>query len=490
VKIALRAYTILLLMVSLAHAQDQVRPAGLIWEVPDSINVIQSELQQIDQAGFNHILIIGQPDEELLRMLRNYEMRIILQVPEYYLTRYQINHRGTELRTLYEQTWNLVRDYPYLTGLSLFSEGEVYRPEFMESISELVPNGAKENLLLFSSTFQVPQGYFYPINRMGLCYDPECVNDPVNLQSAQPVILYLDTDLKPGLFRWFQLFKSKGTSHIYVPFREMINEEGNLTQAGQLYDILKKDPGFLVPGDPVDSDNTERGLSVMWAMILLFTWAIHYSFDPTYRKSIQRFFQSNRIFVEDLVKKRSRMIFSNYMSVLYVAILFGITSLAVAEYAINDTSIQLLQFFIPFLNEHNIYRISFFGGMLVGLSQLIIMIPWGAYVNRSKCHIANFSTIALWPNHILFGLLILLLVILPLEPSNFIIVNLLGLMFLMPLGAYSYAGIRLVGYSNKPVIIYAFLFYSIPFLVAGGTWWLVRQQSPLVELSELLLRLS
>jgi hypothetical protein len=489
VKTALRAYTILLLVVNLAYAQDQVRPMGLIWEIPESMDLVRSDLEMMDQAGYNHLVAIGQPNDELVQLLRNYEMRVLFQLPEFYLTRNSIDHRKAQLRTLYDQSWAIVRDYPFLSGLSLFMEGEVYRKEFLEMVSTLKPGEAKESLLFFGSAFPVPTRYAFPAKRMGLCHDVECVNNEVNAESKQALLLYSDVDLELILFHWFELFKSSGDAYLYVPLGEIIDEDGNLTQAGKLYDVLKKDPGFLVPNDRQQNNDADVGLAAMWLIIVLMIWAIHYSFDPTYRKSIQRFFQSNRIFIEDLVNKRSRMFFSNYISLAYICVLFGIAILAVSEYMIDETGIQLIRHFIPFITDDNYLIFGFWMGFLLAFIFFLVLIPWGAYVNRSKCHITNFATITLWPNFTLFGWMILFIVYLSNNPNDMLVAAFMGLFFLYPLLSYIYAGIRLVVYSNMPFIVFTLTFFSVPFGLAAVLWWLIRYWSPVLELSELLLRL-
>lgn len=488
-KIALRAYTILLLMVGLANAQDQARPVGLIWEIPASIEQMRSDLERIDQAGYNHLLTIGEPSEELIRLLRNYEMRVIFQIPEFYLTRSSVAHRKTRLKTIYEQNWMMVRDYPFLNGISLFLEGEVYRQDFLEMISDLKPSEAKDNLVFLGSAFPVPSNYFFPVNRMGLCHDAECVNQQINADTKQPLLLFSDVNLELSLYNWFELYKSTGETHLYVPFREIIDDDGNFTQAGKLYDILRKDPGFLVPNDRQENGDSNMGLAMMWMIILLMIWAIHYSFDPTYKKSIQRFFQSNRIFIEDLVNKRSRMFFSNYLSLAYICMLFGIASLGIAEYMIDATGIQLIRHFIPFIDKENFLLFSFLSGFLLALLLFLVLIPWGAYVNKSKCHVSNFSTIALWPNFTMFGWILLLLAYLSNNPDHTLVAGFMGIVVIYPFISYVYAGVRLVVYSNMPFLVYTLMFFSLPFGIAALLWWLIRYGSPVVELFQLLLRL-
>src|SRR5690606_26183373 len=112
----------------------QMRPIGLIWELPDTEIQIKAEAQYFYDNGFRHVYLIGVPDQSTLAVLRNYQINILVQFPIYYLTSISAINKSNTYRTAIDESWDSIRTYPYLTGYSLFYEGMVHNPDFMSII--------------------------------------------------------------------------------------------------------------------------------------------------------------------------------------------------------------------------------------------------------------------------------------------------------------------------------------------------------------------
>lgn len=489
---ALRAYTIpiiLILLAMLQAASAQVRPVGIIWDPPELMSQARAEVELIRQNGISHVYTTSVPSDELLQILRNNQIRILVQHPVSYLTTWQLELHRQELKSEIQQHWSRLRTYPYLDGYSLFFEGALHRPDFIGLVSELRPPGMPDELAFYSSDSDTPSGYSVPMHRLGLVQSIDEATFQTASDENMNFLVFVNPSGNQDLGRWYDLLKSKGAGRLYLPSTIFFSSSAESTTLLNLIKVIQSDPEYLLAVVPITAEDGHDGYSIFFFMMILTIFGIHYAFDPMYRKSLQRFLLSNRIFVDDLVQNRTKLTFSNYIVIIYISLLSGTFLMSIAEFNISTSGVELLSYFVPFLSTENVLVFGFFTGSMISLLVLTFLILWGAYMNKKTTQFLSYMSIILWPNHMLFGLVVLAIVLVRTMNDLYIVTLLSILVGALPIVSYSYGGLKLVNYSFRSGLPYIIFYFVPPFLIMSSVvWWLVTQ-TPVIQLAELTLRL-
>lgn len=446
----------------------QMRPVGLIWELPDTEIQIKAEAQFFYDNGFNHVYLIGLPNQSTLSLLRNYQMNILVQLPIYYLTTISATGKSVTYQKAIDETWDVIRTYPYLTGYSIFYEGMVHNPDFMSIIATWRPSGIGDNAVYYTSTLTPREGYFAPLNRLALAQTLDNGLKEALLNREAMVIVRPASEIDESLYDWYQLFRSDGTGRVYFPASKIMAGQGNSNAFLDLVNAMRNDPAFILPSEITEVESNEDGLTVLFFLVLCVVIGVHYSFDPTYRKSLHRFFQSNRFFVEDLVQRRLKLSFSNYLVGFYICVLYGVASMSIAEFSVKESGFKMITHFLPYIDSNNLIMLFFLMGMAIGLVLLFTLVPWGGYMNKGHCNVTHYATIVMWPQHILIALTAICIVIVRIYPNSSLILVVWMMMLLVPVISYAYASIKLVRYSFRSGLPYLLLSFIPPFSILAA----------------------
>jgi len=489
---ALRAYTIPIILILLVMSQAvsaQVRPIGIIWDPPESVTQARAEVELIRQNGISHVYSTSIPSDELLQILRNNQIRLLVQHPVKYLTTWHLEQYRNELKSDIQQNWSRLRAYPYLIGYSLFFEGALHRPDFIGLVSELRPQGMTDKLAFYSSDFDTPSGYSVPMNRLGLVQSIEEATFQTASDENMNFLVLVTPSLNVDLGQWYDLLKSRGTGRLYLSSTILFSSSAENASLLNLIKEIQSDPEYLLSVVPVAGDEDHDGYSIFFFMVIIMIFGMHYAFDPIYRKSLQRFFLSNRIFVDDLVQKRTRLTFSNYIVIIYISLLSGTFLMSMAEFKISTSGVELLSYFVPFLSTENVLLFGFFTGSMISLLVLTFLILWGAYMNKRTTQFMSYVSIILWPNHVLFGLVVLAIVLARTMNDPYIAALLSILVGALPIFSYCYGGFKLIRYSFRSRLLYVIFYFVPPFLILSSVVWWLLTQTPVMQLAELTLRL-
>ncbi len=486
---ALRAYTILLVMALSQSVAAQVRPVGVIWHPPASSAQARAEIELMRQHGIMDVYSTEVPSDEQLQLLRNYQIRLLAQQPIHYLTAWYLDRELPRLKNQIQENWSRLRAYPFLRGYSLFFEGALFRPDFIGSVSELRPAGMPEALAYYSSDIELPDGYSVPMARLGLVQTIEEAKNAVesNPDLSYVILVQLTDDQSVG--QWYELLKSKGTGQLFLSSDIFFVDNEFNSALRTLIKEIQSDPEYLLPMAETEEAHEEDGYSIFVFLTIMVIFGIHYAFDPTYRKSLQRFFQSNRIFVDDLVQRRAKLTFSNYIVMMYILLLSGTFVMAITEFKVSRSGVELLSHFVPFLGPENVLLFGFLTGVAISTTVLGLLIPWGAYMNKGTAQFMGYVTIILWPNHILFMLVLLSIVLARIFNAPYIAAVLSLFVAALPILSYSYGGFKLIRYSFRSGLPYLFLYFVPPFVLLFSLVWWLQQHTPLFQLAELTIQL-
>lgn len=482
---ALLAYAALVVIASAQLAEAQVRPVGLIWEIPESVTQARAELELMRQNGITHVYTTAVPQDEMQQLLRNYQVHLLAQHEARYLTASELERHGAAIQTEILQEWNRIRVYPHLTGYSLFFEGALFRPDFVGLASSLRPPGISDQHAFFVSDMNPPEGYSLPMRRIGLVQAMREASYQLNLADDANFLVMVDPDDDQDIAAWYAMFKSTGSGRLYVDAKIYFVESDFNIALRQLIADIQSDPEYLLPIRQREESLALDGYSVVVYLILLVVFGIHYAFDPTYRKSLQRFLMSNRIFVDDLVQRRAKLTFSNYIVAAYIILLSGIFLMSIAEFSVSRSGVELISHFIPLVNADSLLFYAFIAGCVASAVILALLIPWGAYMNKGTAHVMSFTTIMLWPNHFLF-VFIMVAIVLSRAYNSAQLTAILGAVFVaMPLVSYSYAGFKLIRYSFRSGLPYMILYFAPPLSIIAVLMWWLATNTTILQLAEL-----
>lgn len=482
---AFMAYAWLIVLVLANITAAQVRPIGLIWDVPESAPQARADMEVMRQHGITHVYTTSVPSDDVIQTMRNYQLHLLAQHPARYLTTSELERGGLALQAAILQDWNRLRVYPHLTGMSLFFEGALFRPDFIGLAASLRPAGMPDRHAYFVSDLVPQEGYSVPMQRVGLIQTLDEAKRHLQENFDTHFLVPVDPSDAPDISSWYELFKSAGTGRLYIDSKIFFVDTEQNISLRQLVADIQSDPEYLLPIRPSENELALDGYSVVVFLIILIVFGIHYAFDPTYRKSLQRFVMSNRIFVDDLVQRRAKLTFSNYIVAIYILVLSGAFVMSVAEFSVSRSGVELLAHFIPIIDDSNLLFYSFMAGCVASATVLALLAPWGAYMNKGTAHVMSYTTIMLWPNHFLF-IFIMVAIVLSRAYNSAQLTAALGAVFVaMPLLSYSYAGFKLIRYSFRSGLPYLILYFTPPFvLIAALLWWLMTNTN-LFQLAEL-----
>lgn len=465
------------------------RPVGLIWENPASEAQARVELERIAALGFGHIIVIGMPAQSTYAVMESLEIRAIVQMPVYFLTPFSARQRQGAVQAQLDEAWSSAGQYALLQGLSVFWEGSAFDPELLRLVAEWSPGNARDDMLLYVSSMPPPEGYSIPHRRLALAYHAD---EALAAAAAQPdsPLLVMPKDGEHGpLYDWYRLLTAEGTGRVYMPAAYVLHSEGWPAEFTGLLEAIRQNPDFVMPRSEKTETPHAGGYAVLLYVILLVTAGMHYAIDPTYRKSINRFFQSNRFFVDDLVNRRLKLSFSNYLVAAQLCLLYGVAALAFVEFGLSEAGVWMVGHFLPMHQHEAVLALFALGGTLLGVVLCLVLILWGGFMNRDHCYINHYATIVLWPQHLLFLFVPVYLVLMQLYPGSGIpSVAWVG-MLVLPAVAYVYASIKLMKYSYRAGLPYFVLSFLPPFALLSALAYAILVGSPLPDLFALAMRL-
>ena len=238
------------------------------------------------------------------------------------------------------------------------------------------------------------------------------------------------------------------------------------------------EPVFPLPRESLPPSSRYSGI----VLILLLLWgslAINYNFEPTYRKSLFRYFLSHKFFVEDVMNRQIRLIIPNLLILIQHAIMGGIFLYCLTATFFSTTGIEAIYYHIPGLS---VFGADYFNFFLLGMSATLlfelICLSWLYLLNRKLKFISQAATLYSWSLQINFLVTTILVTLLSAGSNSFLSVFLYlffmaVLLAAFPLAAYD-AGQSLtryrVWYTVGTIGLYILLVGSLFVWIYGNSY--------------------
>lgn len=486
----MRYWFLFILLAALqASASAQLRPVGVAWNIPKTDTEAIAQIDQLYANGFRHIYLQGVPGPAELYALRNRGMYVIQQFPLYYLTPYTVRARQDRIVESLFQYDKAYQNYPYFEGISLFYEGFIDNPDMMQQVSGWLSSKSRAYPSFFA-THQLTEDTLQ--QKLAPIFLAKSMDEAFQHSAKypdRPLVLEWLGDIETTDYIWYHLIKQPGSGRIYLPYQVVMDT----TQYGVVLKTLRRlqsDPEDIIVGRYTPDSPDEKGSSLISFLLLSFVFLSYYSFDPNYRKSVQRFFRSNKMFTDEVFNRRLRLPFPSFLVFVCSILLYGILHLAVNEYLINNAVAFMIGTLFPrYVLDHLAWMSFGFGVGYASLVLLFLML-WGTMMNRRSCNFSQFTLVFLWPMHILFFIGLLMIFFVTSLPNPTILFFLWILTMGLPLIAFLYVNLKLSRYGKRRGIFYQLLKMTP---VLGGAlygFYQLYYHSPFFEYIQLALSLG
>ena len=458
---------IILMLATDASSMAQLRPVGIAWSVPASDAESKEQIEQIAANGFRHVYLQGVPGPAEMFALRSKGIYVIQQFPLNYLTPYRVRTRQERIVESLRQYDKAYQNYPYFEGISLFYEGDLKNSVMMEQVAGWATQKSR-SYTSFYATHQL--AIDSTLQNVSPLFLAKTMDEAFELSASHPdrplVLEWLD-QIETTDYMWYRLIKQPGTGRIYLPY-EVLKDTAQYGVALSTLRRLQNDPEDIIVGTYTPESPDEKGSSLISFLLLSFIFLSYYSFDPNYRKSVQRFFRSNRMLTDEVFNRRLRLPFPTVLVFISSVLLYGILHGAIHEYLINDTVAFMLGSLFPSYVLDHLAWMSFGFGVSYGFLSSLFLMMWGTFMNRRSCNFGQYALVFLWPFHLLFAISLVFLFFITSYPDPSILLYGWILTMLLPLIAFIFVHLKLSRYGKRRGILFQILTMS-PIL--GGAFF-------------------
>lgn len=472
-----------------SNASAQLRPVGIAWTIPKTDKESLEQIEHLYANGFRHIYLQGVPGPAELFALRSRGMYVLQQFPLYYLTPYTVRSRQDRIEESLFQYDKAYQNYPNFEGISLFYEGSIDHRDMMKEVSGWLSSKSRPYPSFFA-THQLTEDTL--VQNLAPIFLAKSLDEAFQHSARYPdrplVLEWLD-DIETTEYIWYRLIKQPGSGRIYLPY-QVLQDTAQYGVVLKTLRRLQNDPEDILVGRYTPDSPDEKGSTLISFLLLSFVFLSYYSFDPNYRKSVQRFFRSNKMFMDEVFNRRLRLPFPSLLVFVSSILLYGILHLAVYEYLVNDPVAFMIGSLFPKYVLDHLAWMSFGFGVGYGSLVLWFLMLWGTTMNRRSCNFSQFTLVFLWPMHILFYIGLLMIFFVTSLPNPSILFLLWMLTMGLPLIAYLYVNLKLSRYGKRRGVLYQLLKMTP---VLGGALYGIYQlyyHSPFFEYIHLALSLG
>lgn len=256
-----------------------------------------------------------------------------------------------------------------------------------------------------------------------------------------------------------------------------------------LLTTLKSDPLYGIASTvlPEEKDwipEKPQGAITFISAVLALVWlvfAVLFYNDPTYRKSIHRFFVNHTFFARDVINKHIRLSQSSWTITASSMVLVGLMMESVFQFLIEPTALEVLKNNISLVQWASNLPFGFFtAGVLLQLGIVVVSLLWLRFSLPNVREMVQFTPIYAFTFHIHLAV-IPLVIVLSISGSSLALVMSWGVisMFALTFLSYYITAIdftqtnprarrrifftTIIPFTALVVIVALFLFYQTPF---------------------------
>lgn len=377
---------------------------GVHYHPRTEIEDVHNDLSVLQDLGVQTLMVDYYFPSEQLELINQYNFSITANTDYQYPTRHRLQYRSGSLKNALSEINTRFSDDLTPGMIVLFRHGAITSENFLELLStyEYRPEVDNEAVVTYITPFPPPEhvtdiisSYILEIRSSedlegitdfsgiaSIYYNP--VRDTFNLRDFQEIMEIIEDHEVPFFLNW-EWF-------VY-----------NVTDDPLLAEVIQEyasNPDAIFPNPRPEEDGLEANLLILILLALWGTFIVHYVFVPPYQKSLNRYFLHHNFFVGDIIYRRLRIGFPNFIVLLQQGALAGIFLSGLLYLHLTELGREALTNNLIFLaglpGPVPVFFLAM-GGVIV-LNSLFIF--WIYIVHRHLQSINQIAVILLWPQHL------------------------------------------------------------------------------------------
>lgn len=412
---------------------------GIVWNVPHSNSTALRELHEFRKLGVGYLIINKLIPKQISDTLADSNFRVFVSTPIIFPTSRDITRYAAQYYQVYRDYIHYYNSLSTFSAFGLFENGDITDKRFRDEMN-----------ILAEKIHEITQKPIYYIQTAN-----SAIKNDTTFDFCIQIIVpdNNSSNLTLGTFKESRgiYFKTKDSNYfnsqqiLYLLTQTRLHKTSPLFFNGNwLTNVLKSHPEMarvltdyvrglpvLLSTRPTRHFNVSKSILVIFLLIMWGLMAVHYAFEPNYRKSLVRFFTTHKFFVDDVMEHLSRLSNSNRIVLMGQAFIGGMFFYTMGQAAFSSIGYHALISHYPLLGFIDKNMISlFFLGVVGVLLYNLICIVW-IYFGISEVKFPGQAiTVYIWSQHMNFILITLMIAIL-LSTGSTIIIYVLGIMFIL-----------------------------------------------------------
>lgn len=186
--------------------------------------------------------------------------------------------------------------------------------------------------------------------------------------------------------------------------------------------------------------------SALFLLLLWLSFGLHYFFSYSYRRAVKRYHLSHTFFVEDVLDRHVRFTVSSLLLLLQTGFMWGLAAYTAIPALLTEAGMQGLSWHYPIIEYNWTLMVIFF---MMGTAFNLICVLWLSSSCPRTDGIVQAATLQMWPMHLGFLLITLLVPGVSAGLSASFIQIVLLCFFLLNIAAFIVAAVH---FSRRPTL--------------------------------------
>lgn len=375
---------------------------GVYFTALDQSSITNEELEAFEEMGFSIFEVEGTAPGNFLDYIKGSGISLFIQQPRPFV----VSHQMQEKDSLYqEQDVELIQFYRREIGYKAVAFGLFLYPDDRRAANirllDLYAGGISERLdddvniyyrSAFSGVEEYPASFSFWSTRMT---GRTATSVPVQVIHFAPADTSLGT--LNDMVTVFQLSLQAEQSVVLLPYEWLKNKMNRYELLENTLEAYIHDTRVLFPQPNEPKDLVNVNWIVILLILLIGSYVVHYHNNPTYQRSLFRYFTMHNFFTEDLLENRIRFVLPGVALFFQHVVLGGMFFYIVFTSFVSPLGLQVLAKYFPTLFLFGISHLGVFAsGLLVTFLLQSISAGWIHLTNR-KTRLSNVVTLYSWP---------------------------------------------------------------------------------------------
>jgi len=455
-------------------------PVGIVWRPPNDLTEVHDELDLFQKSGVDYLVINKEVRPAVMDILNNYPFHIYVSIPNRFLTTSDLQNH---FKQIFERCQNYIKyydQYSTVDAYGLFEYGQIQSPYFVTLIQPLISRLRKNTThpFFYLSNRDIKSDVDQILDFKILRLNNGLSDTLIQNISATNIYVTESNGKNFNVRNLERLFKKAQEYHNPTLFFSSDWLFSLYERHIQIFDYiaaLSHNPNSLFSTKVLSKTAPASNWLVILLLLVWCITAVHYAFEPTYRKSIQRFFYNHNFFVNDVIERHTRLSTSGLIVLLVQSLIGGMFFYAIAQYSFSQLGYEALVNHYPFLGFLAGHRISLlFIGFASVLIYNLICITWLYFGIYGINYYSQAVTLQAWTQHInVINLSIIITLIMSHSPA--IPIYFFSLVFILNILLSFYTTVfDTIKLTDKPYLqhLYTTLPYTIT-LIGMMVWILI-----------------